>query len=306
MYPLTYFELFPAFPREPRAFVAISFADQFQARWERVLAPALGRLSHRGEHVQPFRVDLSAASDAILTEILKAIADSMVIVVDITALSEQEGKPIRNANVMYEVGLAHAVRPPEEVVLFRSDDMRLDFDIAGVRVHEYHPDEDPEAAQEIVIRTVLESLSAREARRRASVRAAAGQLTTPAVFLLLDVSHRGNFLHPVNRTMGQALASIERSEAIALLLRVGAIRSDILQLTPQVLDRITSGQDEPPLVTYSLTPFGNELVTYLAVEMGRSDPELAARIESFLRENDGDAAKPNKGNNILDTPKSSP
>jgi len=119
----------------------MSFDAQFEARWRRVLSPGLGHLMHNGVQVEPFRVDLSKASDAILGEILEAIGDSLVVVADTTATAELNGRAVRNPNVLYEVGIGHAVRLPEEVVLLRSDDLRLDFDIAGVRVHSYDPRE---------------------------------------------------------------------------------------------------------------------------------------------------------------------
>ena len=52
-----------------------------------------------------------------------------------------------NANVLYEVGLAHALRAPEQVLLFRSDADPLLFDVSGIRVHTYDPDGDPEGAK---------------------------------------------------------------------------------------------------------------------------------------------------------------
>lgn len=119
MYPQTYLSLFPAFPRSSQAFVAMSLADSFLPRWERVLRPALGRISSHGVPLVPFRVDISKSSDAILTEILQAISDSTVIVADLTAVGSLGDRPVRNSNVLYEVGLAHACRRPEEVVLFR-------------------------------------------------------------------------------------------------------------------------------------------------------------------------------------------
>lgn len=177
MYPSSYFSLIPAFPRNARAFVAMSFDPRFDARWNKVLIPALGALLHDEVPVQPFRIDLSRTSDAILTEILAAIGDSLVIVADITSTAELDGRAVRNANVLYEVGIAHAVRVPEEVVLLRSDQLRLDFDIAGVRVHSYDPDGDPDGATNFVTETVKASLTALSARKRTVLRVAAERLT---------------------------------------------------------------------------------------------------------------------------------
>ena len=54
-------------------------------------------------------------------------------------LSNGERTRYRNANVMYELGLAHAWRLPEEIVVIRDDDKRLPFDISAFRVHTYDP-----------------------------------------------------------------------------------------------------------------------------------------------------------------------
>jgi hypothetical protein len=78
----------------------MSFAVEFTARWETVLQPALRRISVKNVPLQPFRVDLSKSSDAILTEILQAISDSAVIVADVTSIGEIEGRAVRNANVL--------------------------------------------------------------------------------------------------------------------------------------------------------------------------------------------------------------
>jgi len=58
------------------------------------------------------------------------------------------------------VGLAHASRLPEEVILFRSDENELDFDIAGIRVHNYYPNDIDNARTKIkgLIRDALKSI----------------------------------------------------------------------------------------------------------------------------------------------------
>jgi len=59
---------------------------------------------------------------------------------------------------MYEVGLAHALRLPEEVILFRSDSDPLLFDVANVRVNWYDPDGNPEEARRKVADIIIEAL----------------------------------------------------------------------------------------------------------------------------------------------------
>jgi hypothetical protein len=94
MYPQTYLSLSPPFPRTTKAFVAMSFASEFTPRWEGVLQPGLRRIQINDVPLTPFRVDLSKASDAILTEILQAISEAAVIIADVTAMGEFNGRAI--------------------------------------------------------------------------------------------------------------------------------------------------------------------------------------------------------------------
>src|SRR5688572_24479525 len=132
MYPAAFFGLFPPFPRTDQVFVAMSFAPQFDARWRDVIQPAIRRISANNIRQEPRRVDASIVGDSILTEILQGVSQSRLVFADITSRNHLGAEPVRNANVMYEVGLAHAVRLPEEVLLFRSDADPLLFDVAQV------------------------------------------------------------------------------------------------------------------------------------------------------------------------------
>src|SRR5262245_50584462 len=114
MYPYQYFSLFPSFPRENKVFVAMSFRSLFNKRWESVISPAIKKVQRNNIPLEPHRVDSRRVSDSILTEILTGISSALVIFADISSLGTIEDKPIRNGNVMYEIGLAHATRLPEE------------------------------------------------------------------------------------------------------------------------------------------------------------------------------------------------
>ena len=248
--------------------------------------PAVRSLQSSGQQLEPFRVDLSRASDAILTEILTAIADSHCILADITSQIEVNDRPIRNANVMYEVGLAHAVRLPEEVVLFRSDKGALDFDIAGVRVHSYQPDVNPEESCKLVAETVVASLAALDARRRTSLRAASERLTQPATMLLIE-SLGARVNHPEMKTMEQILGSVQRTAAISLLLDLGALRAEPIRLTPELLEE-KGDAPNTPLLTYALTPFGRALIEVVADSMGAFDPAMKHHIDALMLKLAGD------------------
>lgn len=281
MYPQNYLTLFPPFPRTNRAFVAMSFAKEFDARWSDVLRPALAGLAVGGQPLDPFRVDLSKASDAILTEILQAISDCRVMVADITALNELDGRPIRNANVLYEVGIAHAVRRPEEVVLFRSDSKYLDFDIHGVRVHSYNPDRDVDGAIKIVQETVKASLDAFEATKLVAIRHASQRLTLPAQNVLMSAVVQGFFKHPQPQTLNQMVGSMGVSASIQLLLELGAIQSRYLTVSAESLEGVDL-DGEARLLDYVPSEFGKSLVQYIAENCFPTDPEQIEKIKKAL------------------------
>lgn len=260
----------------------MSFDERFDNRWTRVLKPALEGLAVDSVPLTAFRVDLGKGSDAILTEILQHIADSHVIVADISAFGELDGRPIRNANVMYEVGLAHAVRLPEEVVLFRSDQSKIDFDVSGVRIHSYDPDADEVAARKTVQQAVVDSLAAREQRARMSIRWAAQRLTLPATNMLLEVFQTGKTNHPPLKTFGELVAGSLRTDAIELLLELGAIRSEVVRLTPELLEVLKSNpQHEMPMLEYALTAFGRQMAEHVLIEMGAFDDGMQEHIQAL-------------------------
>jgi hypothetical protein len=283
MYPQTYLSLFPPFPRLPKAFVAMSFDSAFTPRWTNVLQPALRDVEVGGVKLSPLRVDLSKAGDAILTEILQGIAESTVVVADITTVGSIGERTVRNANVLYEVGIAHASRRPEEVILFRSDNYALDFDVQGVRVHHYNPDADPTTAQTFVTEVVVESLRSLTQARRVALRLAAQRLTVNAYSLLLEARDRGAIQHPRSNTMGAVISGIHRSEAITLLLELGALEANLFRVTSDLLDRAEQNPDlEVPWLDYRLSAFGNALADFVLDEALPKESHLIARMNNIF------------------------
>jgi hypothetical protein len=283
MYPATFFGLFPAFPRDLRAFVAMSFDHRFNARWDAVLRPALASVQVDRQPLQPHRVDLTMSGDSVLTGILDEISRCRVVVADITSLGVLDGRPARNENVFYEVGLAHAARQPEEVVLFRSDRDPLAFDISNVRVHHYEPDQDPAGARALVSKVVAGSLTELQLRRQLSIRRAAESLDLDAWFVLGEAHSRAGALPPERRTMGQALNAGPRLDAISRLLELTAIRAEFFRVTGEVLNN-PRAQEEEPFVRYRATPFGVALFEHVMGMMGMDDPQVQEHFRRLAAE----------------------
>ena len=187
MYPAHGAALFPPFPRDNRVFVAMSFESVFTPRWTNVIQPGI-----REAGLEPYRVDMPRLSTSIPADIVTGICHSRLILADITATGGQ-----RNGNVMYEVGLAHAFRQPEEVLLFRSDQERLLFDVTTVRVGDYSPDIDIAESKAKIVDVVRSALHEVDTLKSLAVGRAASELDAIAFGVLCDVFARGgNYTHP--------------------------------------------------------------------------------------------------------------
>lgn len=113
-------------------FVAMSFAGKFAERYAQVLRPAVEATRYQGNSLAAVRVDENKTGDSIVTDIVRGIAEARVVLVDLSDLSPDSAEPIRNGNVMYELGLAHAVKSPGKVIVIRDDSRKLLFDVSSI------------------------------------------------------------------------------------------------------------------------------------------------------------------------------
>lgn len=130
MYPKTYIDYFRNFNRQKEVFVAMPFSDDFTQRWEEIYIPGIKRTG-----LKPYRVDISVISNSILVDILAGIGQAEFILVD-TSFQEINGLVSGpNQNVMYELGIAHSIRLPEEVIVIRDEKSKknIPFDISHIR-----------------------------------------------------------------------------------------------------------------------------------------------------------------------------
>jgi hypothetical protein len=269
MYPGQFFSLYPPFARDDRVFVAMSFAPRFEHRWKNVLSPGIESIGASSVPLQAHRVDRTRRSDSILIEILEEVARARAIVADISTIGVIDGLPVRNANVMYEVGLAHAARLPEEIILVRSDSDPLPFDVANVRVHSYDPDGDPAAAQEQITDLVIDALKSVQLRRSISVARAAESLDLDAWEVLYDAYREIDVVHPTHPDHIKRRGMLEamlRAAAIQRLLGIGALQTQFQPLTDDFFGK-DAKRPRQELSRYTLTRFGREIVRYTLENM---------------------------------------
>lgn len=134
MHPNTFLRSFWSMTLRPQIFVAMSFDPAYNSRFKDVIEPVISALLYNGISMTACRVDLSKTGDSILTDISDGIAHSQFILADISTVGKDSvsGRPYRNGNVMYEVGIALAARPPTDVLLVRDDNDPLLFDVSVI------------------------------------------------------------------------------------------------------------------------------------------------------------------------------
>jgi hypothetical protein len=261
MYPAHGLQLFPPFPRDERVFVAMSFDERLRSRWERVIEPGI-----KSAGLGAFRVDIPKTSTSIPADIIRGIAQSRLVFGDVTVLDGH-----RNANVLYEIGIAHASRQPEEVLLFRSDNAPLLFDVSTIRVNLYDPGGREDEARGRVTEAVQAALREVDVVRAVTVERAAGALDVPSVEILMSIVGRGSGSHPPMKTMGDALGRARHVAAIDGLLQRGLIVAESEPLDAEEWTRLRSVKTSDFLqerVSYRPTPFGRAVMTAVARRWG--------------------------------------
>lgn len=266
MYPLHYANLFPPFPRNEKVFVAMSFASQFNHRWENVIKPGVNRVEINGVKLEAYRVDVSVVGDSILTEVLQGITNARLVLADLSTLHVLNDTACRNANVLYEVGIAQALRMPEEVLLFRSDRDRLLFDLANVRVHYYDPDNAEQEAIDKVATFVSEALKELDFRKNVFVQRAADSLDGPCMDILLQIIANGDGIveHPA------VLHKLHMMSAISRMLELGILKFETFKITKELIE----ATDIPFPYKYRMTHFGESVFRVLFECAGWGEPGM--------------------------------
>ena len=132
MYPRQFIDSYWSTEIRKRPFIAMSFRDDFLKIFEQLIKPACLECFEES----PLCVNYNMGGDSIINEILDGIAHCQLFIGEISTMRENDPSS-RNGNVMWEVGIAHAFRQHEEVLLFRNDNDKLLFDIGQIRVHSY-------------------------------------------------------------------------------------------------------------------------------------------------------------------------
>lgn len=179
--------------------------DEFNRVYDEAIHPAITDASIG---MQAKRVDASVLSGAIVTDILDGIAHATLVFADISIMKTGRWQGQRNGNVMYEVGLAHAVRPETDVIMVRSDNVDINFDLAGINIRSY-ADSDLAHSKELFITYLSDALSERGKVMSLIMRKARERLDRDSLNLMGEHGEKAGFqpfVIDVQAPVGQRLA----------------------------------------------------------------------------------------------------
>ena len=185
MHPHTYYSTLFDFKKSDEVFVIMSFAPEFNRRWERVIQPAITNELNLAAN----RVDYNDSGESIVHDIMDGIAHLRLVLADITSspMTDRRGQvwPQRNGNVMWELGIAHVMRLADEVIVVRSDNDPSIFDLTQFRAFPYDPDDDEIEGRRILVSLSRDRLRSVDQMRSDFVRRCAEALDPGAVSFLM-------------------------------------------------------------------------------------------------------------------------
>lgn len=271
MHPHTYYSTLFDHEKRDEVFVIMGFGSRFFPRWRDVIEPCI----REDLSLKPVRVDERASGDSIVTDILDGIAHARLVIADITSTGVTDGDsiwPQRGANVMWELGIAHTMRLPDEVVVVRSDNDPSLFDLTQFRAFPYDPT-DPREARRVLSGIAKDRLRVVNQARSEHVARCLSSLDFACWRVLYEGASAGQVDPPVVRTMGDAVGLARRLDAVARLLTMGVLRTVFPRVTPD--DVLTkSGEPAERMLHYEVTDFGRAVYEACVSRMGLNDPDL--------------------------------
>lgn len=130
MYPKHFFERFWESEQKNQLFVGMPFDESVNNNFD-IINTSVKNLGFK----EAFRVGIESEANSINDRIFDAIANSKMLLFD---LSDDKRTGKINHNVIYELGIANAIREPSDIVLIRKNnknEFNLPFDIQGLHIN---------------------------------------------------------------------------------------------------------------------------------------------------------------------------
>ena len=245
-------------------FVAMSFQARYDERFRCIFEPAIESVRVNGVQLRANRVDESKSGDSIITEIIRGISHSRIVLADISALqaSTPEMDVYRSGNVMYELGIAHAVKSPAKVVIIRDDNQKLLFDVSSIP-HVTVDFSDPISAKNSISSLIADRIEEDEKIIDIKVRNFLTSMTPDELRLLerLAACPAGKVIDLTIEVIGIRMTPIPTNSGLLGLRAVGAIQAHHIVETPSPL--------------YSMTNRGRRICGVLGIDIAASATRAA-------------------------------
>ena len=131
MYPKHYFEQFWEAEQRNELFVCMPFDKSLDSRFNDIIKSSAIKAGFKNA----VRVNEDKSGNIVLSKIWDGVANSRMVLADLSD-DPRSKENHANGNVLYEVGVAHAMREPEAVVIIRDQNPQTaDFDVRGFSIN---------------------------------------------------------------------------------------------------------------------------------------------------------------------------
>ena len=272
MYPKFFFERFWDGEQLNELFVCMPFHDSYDKRFSEIIAHAAKEAGFDNAR----RVKEESDGNVIMDKILNGIANSKMVLID---LSDDPNSPCIhtqsiNGNVLYEAGIAHAIREPSAIVMIRDQDpSSANFDIKGLTINQPKGGILTKDWLSKLLKISVDNHRWTESKR---VKSAAESIDDICLILMLNIGRcpKGwNHFNTLN-------FSSPKKMSVLRLLDLG------------ILWFATGGKERPTEYAYHWTPFGYEVMKYLHINQltieefkeTSSYPEAEKAQKKYLRD----------------------
>jgi len=208
MYPKKFWNEFRLAKWSNKIFIGMWFDENNSSkRYDNIIKKAIEKTK-----MEPYFLKDLITGDSIPIEVMTGIIECKLTLFEISPMKNEDNS--RNSNVMYELGLAHAWRNKEEVIIIRDDCGNLPIDIQSIGVIQYNI-KDKERAIDKIKNTICFRLQEIEKIQKSMIRKAAESLNIQAHNVLM--ASKGKIFHDAN------FESFDKILAIPLLLNLGLV-----------------------------------------------------------------------------------
>lgn len=181
MYPKHFFERFWEGEQKNQLFVGMPFDESVDTNFNIVdnSAKLIG-------FEKAFRVGIETEANSINDRIFDAIANSKMLLFDLS--DDNRTKEINN-NVIYELGIANAIREPFDVVLIRKkteNKLKLPFDIQGLHINFF----EDKITEEFIKEKIASAMQNQQWHKSKRISSAIESLDENGLFLMNQIGRR--------------------------------------------------------------------------------------------------------------------